>query len=622
MTSAERAMSVTNIRVRTTSASAEAGLGQGPLDDLEDGPRLRRDVARMARPAVRAGVGRAGDPARIADGERPAVAGAGLPRPARRDPPPLAHGRPALARRRPATRARRGPRGRAAIASSSPASSVVRGTIESTSRYSAGAWSLPPIGPSPSRLGMPMPGGRVRVGRAAGRRRRRPRTRGRSRRPGRGRPGGRCARASPSATSAPSRSNSTRRVGDLGRLGDAADLGLGGLERLARRSRGRRPRASSAPATTFGRVPPAMTPTLTVTPGQRPLSAWRRARSGRPRGSRCGPSPARRPACAARPWTVSRRSTIPLRADTMSPLARAHSSTRATSMPAALLDDVRRRGRRADLLVGVGHEHEPLERHAAALGDDRLERVQAGQQARLHVGHARAVGDAVVDPERPLGRGARVEDRVHVADRAGPAAPPGRPWNVATIVSPRRPAGSGRRSTSAPSSARNDGHPAPDLVDAGLGVAAAVDVDQALEVGEECRQVGADRAAQARRARRWTGRPAARTRRSSGQSSRWHLAILPGPCVWSRSACSRAPTSTGSSRWSSSRSRSAGGGPGTASAIPAATRWSSSAPTCRPATGPIPSPRPWPGSAASGPTTARAAAGSRSTARPTRGTGS
>ena len=39
----------------------------------------------------------------------------------------------------------------------SPAKSAVRGTIESTSRYSAGEWSLPPIGPRPSRLGTPMP---------------------------------------------------------------------------------------------------------------------------------------------------------------------------------------------------------------------------------------------------------------------------------------------------------------------------------------------------------------------------------------------------------------------------------------------------------------------------------
>ena len=64
------------------------------------------------------------------------------------------------------------------------------------------------------------------------------------------------------------------------------------------------------------------------------------------------------------------------------------------------------------------------------------------------------------------------------------------------------------------------------------------------------------------------------------------LAILPGPCDWSRPACSKVPTSTGSSRWSSSRSPSAGGGPGTGSAIPGATRSSTSAPTCRRATGP------------------------------------
>ena len=47
------------------------------------------------------------------------------------------------------------------------------------------------------------------------------------------------------------------------------------------------------------------------------------------------------------------------------------------------------------------------------------------------------------------------------------------------------------------------------------------------------------------------------------------LAILPGPCDWSRPACSKDPTSTGSSRWSSWSSPSAGDGRSTASAIPA-----------------------------------------------------
>ena len=40
---------------------------------------------------------------------------------------------------------------------SSPASRVVRGTIESSSTYSPGAWSSPPMGPRPSMVGTPRP---------------------------------------------------------------------------------------------------------------------------------------------------------------------------------------------------------------------------------------------------------------------------------------------------------------------------------------------------------------------------------------------------------------------------------------------------------------------------------
>ena len=68
---------------------------------------------------------------------------------------------------------------------------------------------------------------------------------------------------------------------------------------------------------------------------------------------------------------------------------------------------------------------------------DRAHRVEPGEQARLHVGHAGAVGAAVgVDPERALGGGARVEDRVHVADEEDP-----RPAGRARAASPddRRP---------------------------------------------------------------------------------------------------------------------------------------------------------------------------------------
>ena len=153
-------MSVTNIAGPDHVGEAEARLGERRLDDREGAAGLGADVARMARPAVGAGVGRAGDPAALADDDRPAVAGGRLPRPARRD-----------ASRRPVTRGSVAPGEDLRVAPRSPAaarpaaSSAARSTRPS--RYSAGEWSLPPIGPSPSRLGTPMPGGRVGVGRAA-----------------------------------------------------------------------------------------------------------------------------------------------------------------------------------------------------------------------------------------------------------------------------------------------------------------------------------------------------------------------------------------------------------------------------------------------------------------------
>ena len=156
-------------------------------------------------------------------------------------------------------------------------------------------------------------------------------------------------------------------------------------------------------------------------------------------------------------------------------------------------------------------------------------------------------------------------------------------------MSPRRPAGSGRVSTSAPELGQEVGDPAPDRVDAGRRVAAAVDVDEALEVGEVGRQVGADGGAQARRARSADGigeRLRSRSVIGRQSSALARLLSCAGPCAWSRSACSRVRTSTGSSRWSSSRSPSGGGGRGTGSAIRDATRSSTSAPRCRPATGP------------------------------------
>ena len=234
----------------------------------EDRPRLGADVDRdgaTARPGPRRWCRRPSTNRRRRS-----------PGCSRRPPPTARPTRSAGARscRPVGSRARRATSGSAAMASSRPASSVVRGTIESTSRYSAGRVVVAADRAQPVEAGDAEPGGRVGVGRAAGR---------------------------ASATSKPSacatrlgvldqaaaalellhrpparhRLELDGHVGDLGGLGDRADLRLGGLERVARPSPGRRPRACSVSATTLGRVPPTMTPTLTVTPGQRPLRSCR-----------------------------------------------------------------------------------------------------------------------------------------------------------------------------------------------------------------------------------------------------------------------------------------------------------------------------------------------------------
>ena len=77
-----------NIRVRTTSSSAKPASASAPLDDRERRARLARGVAGVARARRRAGVGGAADEARVADRERPRVAGGRLPRAAAGDAPP------------------------------------------------------------------------------------------------------------------------------------------------------------------------------------------------------------------------------------------------------------------------------------------------------------------------------------------------------------------------------------------------------------------------------------------------------------------------------------------------------------------------------------------------------
>ena len=237
-------MSVTNIRVRTTSAETEPGLLERRGDDLEARTRL----ARRYRPGAASG-----RPARRRSSRRPSTSRRRRrPGCSRRAPPTVRPTRSGGARSAGPSRRRRAALSRQAttagsrpMASSSPASSVVRGTIDSISRYSAGEWSLPPIGPRPSRLGTPSPAvvfasDAPPVAASA------------------------IEKPRPSATAfacstrralrgellhrppARHRFELDGRVGHDRGLGDAADLGLRGLQ-LGRGSRhGRPPRASSA----------------------------------------------------------------------------------------------------------------------------------------------------------------------------------------------------------------------------------------------------------------------------------------------------------------------------------------------------------------------------------------
>ena len=126
------------IRVRTTSVRAKPASASA-LDDLEGRPRLAGGVTGMLRASVGPGVGRARDVARVAGDDRAAVAVARLPRAAAGDPAPrvgavgaaVAHDGAGVVRQLATSGSRD-------TSSRSAARSVVRGTIESTSRYSSG----------------------------------------------------------------------------------------------------------------------------------------------------------------------------------------------------------------------------------------------------------------------------------------------------------------------------------------------------------------------------------------------------------------------------------------------------------------------------------------------------
>ena len=90
-------------------------------------------------------------------------------------------------------------------------------------------------------------------------------------------------------------------------------------------------------------------------------------------------------------------------------------------------------------------------------------RVQPGEQARLHVGDARAVGDALVDPERALGDGPGIEDGVHVPDEQDPRTLP-RPVERADHRVPEATLGIGPQVDVGTELGQERGDPAGDLV--------------------------------------------------------------------------------------------------------------------------------------------------------------
>ena len=429
--------------------------------------------------AVRSGVRRAADPAGVADDDRPAVPDRLLPWAAGRDQPAVSHGRvsrsPAEDHRVAADREQQRRRRAWSAARSSP-----------TSRYSAGEWSLPPIGPRPSSDGHAHPGGRVRVGRAAGR-------------------GVLDLEPEPLASATgvidqPARPLELLHRPPAGHVGSISAVVSGTARAVSRspiaasaasRSSRRTARTSTSSsqrsATTLGRVPPPID--ADVDRDARPAAVERveladesvrglEDRAAALLGLDAGVGRAAVDRDPRVEDALARRDDVAVRAGAL--------EDEADVGVGGQLADVRRRRRRADLLVGVRDERQPFERQRRR--PRRRERPSAYRPASrpaLHVGDAGAVRDAVGRsrtaarprcPGRtpcPCGRSAATRGPVGRARGTSP-----------TTVAPSRPLGSGRTSTSAPMLRRNAGDQPPDLVDAGLGVAAAVDVDEALEVGE------------------------------------------------------------------------------------------------------------------------------------------
>ena len=234
----------------------------------------------------------------------------------------------------------------------------------------------------------------------------------------------------------------------------------------------------SVPRRRSGRVPPSMTPDVDVTPGQRPLSACSARLVGRLEdraaallGLHAG---VRRAA-----WTLIPGRAMPLRGDDVA------------VGPGAFQDQARSTTARDRRMTGstraIRSPRPGSPRTGPASNGSRrrlaqdAQRIEARQQPALHVRHTRAVAMPLLHLEGPLGHGAQVEHRVHVADHssAGPAG--GRPPRCPRAY--RRAQVVGCTGHPAPRS-RSRGDPSADLVHAGLGVRAAVDIDEPLEIRE------------------------------------------------------------------------------------------------------------------------------------------
>ena len=166
-------------------------------------------------------------------------------------------------------------------------------------------------------------------------------------------------------------------------------------------------------------------------PRPSPVQRVQRRRPGsRLRGSRCGPSRVPRRRAQPGPRIRIRRSTIPFRADTMSPLARAHSRTKHASASGARARMIGPDDGEPISSSGFATNDHAAQREGRAAARrldqpaEREERIQARQQAALHVGHARSVRPPVLHAIRSFrGRSLR-ETRCRGGRSAAAARPP------------------------------------------------------------------------------------------------------------------------------------------------------------------------------------------------------